>query len=135
MHPNVIDVHEFTKKNVHVKMKFALTCHNAEFGYFLFVIFGIITFTGWYRASVFNIHLCQFFTFFFSQQKLQIREPTCESKEGFKNYSDDDNDNCFVVRLTEKRCLALIPPGTIVTDPNHRDFPTRSKQDLNLRRT
>ena len=45
MHPNVIDVHEFTKKNVHVKMKFALTCHNAEFGYFLFIIFAIITFT------------------------------------------------------------------------------------------
>ena len=107
MHPNVTDVHEFTKENVHVKMKFGLTCHNAEFGYFLFIIFGIITFTEWYRASVFNFHLCQFFTFFFSQQKLQIREPTCESKEGFKIFSDDDDDGLFCGMVDRRKVFSL----------------------------
>ena len=30
----------------------------------------------------------------------------------------------FVVWLTDKRCFALFPPGTIVRDPNNRRYPT-----------
>ena len=41
----------------------------------------------------------------------------------------------FVVWLTGERCLALFPAGTIVSDPHHRESPTRREQDLNLRRT
>ena len=31
----------------------------------------------------------------------------------------------FVVWLTDERCLALFPAGTIVRDPHHRESPTR----------
>ena len=41
----------------------------------------------------------------------------------------------FLVRLTDERCLALFPAGTIVRDPHHRECPTRREQGLNLRRT
>ena len=41
----------------------------------------------------------------------------------------------FGVWLTDKRCLALFPAGTIVRDPHHRESPTRSEQGLNLRRS
>ena len=41
----------------------------------------------------------------------------------------------FVVWLTDERCLALFPAGTIVRDPHHRESPTRCKQDLKLCRT
>ena len=37
-------------------------------------------------------------------------------------YCDDD---VFVVWLTDGRCLALFPVGTIVRDPHHRKSPTR----------
>ena len=40
--------------------------------------------------------------------------------------------NCFVVWLTDKRRLALIPAGTIVRDPRHRESLTRCEQGLNL---
>ena len=43
--------------------------------------------------------------------------------------------NCFVVCLTDERCVALFPAGTIVRDSHHRKSPTRREQDLNLRRT
>ena len=33
--------------------------------------------------------------------------------------------NCFVVWLNDGRRLALLPVGTIVRDPNHRESPTR----------
>ena len=41
----------------------------------------------------------------------------------------------FVVWLTDKRCFALFPAGTIVRDPHHRESLTCHKQDLNLCRT
>ena len=34
--------------------------------------------------------------------------------------------------LTDERCLALFPAGTIVRDPHHLESPTRREQDLNL---
>ena len=43
--------------------------------------------------------------------------------------------NCFVVWLTDKRCLVLFPAGTIARDSHHRESPARRMQDLNLRRT
>ena len=43
--------------------------------------------------------------------------------------------NCFVVWLTDKRCLVLFPAGTIARNAHHRESPTRRMQDLNLRRT
>ena len=39
----------------------------------------------------------------------------------------------FVVWLTDERRLSLLPFGTIVRDPHHREFSTRREQDLNLR--
>ena len=47
----------------------------------------------------------------------------------------DDDDDVFVVWLTDKRGSALFPAGTIVRDPHHRESLTRREQDLNLRRT
>ena len=41
----------------------------------------------------------------------------------------------FVVWFTNKRRLALFPPGTIVRDPHHHKCPTHSEPSLNLRRT
>ena len=41
----------------------------------------------------------------------------------------------FEVWLTDERCLALFPAGTIIRDPHHRESPTRREQSLNLRRT
>ena len=41
----------------------------------------------------------------------------------------------LVVWLTDERRLALFPTGTTVTDPHHRESPTRCEQHLNLRRT
>ena len=43
--------------------------------------------------------------------------------------------NCFVVWLTDERCLAVFPAGTIVRDPHHRESPARHEEALNLRRT
>ena len=43
--------------------------------------------------------------------------------------------NCFMVWLTDERRLALFPAGTTVSDPHHRESPTRREQDMNLRRT
>ena len=43
--------------------------------------------------------------------------------------------NCFLVWLTDEKRLALFPAGTIVRDPHHLTFPTRRKQDSNLRRS
>ena len=43
--------------------------------------------------------------------------------------------NCFVVRVTHERRLALFPALTIARDPHHRESPTRHIQDLSLRRT
>ena len=43
--------------------------------------------------------------------------------------------NCFLVRLTDERHLAIFPAGTIVRDPHHRESPTSREQGLNLRRT
>ena len=43
--------------------------------------------------------------------------------------------NCFVVWLTDERCLALIPARSIVRDPHHRESPTCRRQGLNMRRT
>ena len=40
-----------------------------------------------------------------------------------------------VVWLTDKRCLALFPAGTIVRDPHHRESLTCLEQGLNLHRT
>ena len=42
--------------------------------------------------------------------------------------------NCFVVSLTNERCLALYPAGTIIRDPHHRESLTGCKQDLNMPR-
>ena len=42
--------------------------------------------------------------------------------------------NCFLVRLTEVRRLAVFPAGTIVRDPHHRESPTCRGQDLDRRR-
>ena len=36
----------------------------------------------------------------------------------------------IVVWLTDERCLALFPAGTIVRDPHYRESPTRREQDL-----
>ena len=47
----------------------------------------------------------------------------------------NDELNCFVVWLTDKRCLVLFPAGTIARDSHHRESPARRMQDLNLRRT
>ena len=41
----------------------------------------------------------------------------------------------FGVWLTDEKCFALFPAGTIIRDPHHLEFPTRRQQDLNLRRT
>ena len=41
----------------------------------------------------------------------------------------------FVVWLTNERCLALFPAGTIVRHPHHRESPTRREQGVNLCRT
>ena len=38
----------------------------------------------------------------------------------------------FVVWLTDKRCLALFPVGTIVRDPHHHESLICCEQDLNL---
>ena len=46
-----------------------------------------------------------------------------------------DDDDVFVVWLTDKRGSALFPAGTIVRDPHHRESLTRREQDLKLRRT
>ena len=43
--------------------------------------------------------------------------------------------NCFLVWLTNERCLALFPAKTIARDPHHRKFPTCCEKGLNLRRT
>ena len=40
-----------------------------------------------------------------------------------------------VVWLTDEKCLALFPAGTIVKDPDNLESPTRREQCLNLRRT
>ena len=48
---------------------------------------------------------------------------------------DDDDDDVFVVWLTDERCLALFPAGTIVRDPHHRQSLTRCGQGLNMCRT
>ena len=37
-----------------------------------------------------------------------------------------------MVWLTSERHLALFPAGTIVRDPQHRESPTRRKQDFDL---
>ena len=37
--------------------------------------------------------------------------------------------NCFVVRLTEERRLALFPAGTIVRDPHHLESLTRREKN------
>ena len=42
---------------------------------------------------------------------------------------------CFCGTAERWKELALIPAGTIVRDPHHREFPTNREQDLNLRRT
>ena len=58
-----------------------------------------------------------------------------------KSYDDDDGDDddddelFFVEWLTDERRFALFLAGTIVRDPHHREFPTRRKQGLILRRT
>ena len=41
----------------------------------------------------------------------------------------------FVVWLTDERCLALFPAGTIVRDLHHRKSPARREQGLSLPRT
>ena len=41
----------------------------------------------------------------------------------------------FMKWLTDERRLASFPAGTIVREPHHRESPTHSEQDLNLRRT
>ena len=46
-----------------------------------------------------------------------------------------DDDDVFVVRLTDERRLALFPTGAIVRDPQHRESSTHHQQGLNLRRT
>ena len=43
-----------------------------------------------------------------------------------------DDDELF---LTDERCLALFPTGTIARDPHHRESLTRRQQDLNLRKS
>ena len=43
--------------------------------------------------------------------------------------------NCFMVWLTDQRCLALFPAGTIVRDPYHRESLIRREQGFNLGRT
>ena len=47
---------------------------------------------------------------------------------------DDEWWIIFVVWLTNERCLALVPAGTIVRDPHHRKSLTHHKQGLNLHR-
>ena len=46
-----------------------------------------------------------------------------------------DDDDVFVVWLTDESGLALFRAETIVRDPHHRESLTRRKQDLNLRGT
>ena len=41
----------------------------------------------------------------------------------------------FLVWLTDEMRFALFLGGTIIKDIHHREFWTRRKQDLNLRRT
>ena len=49
--------------------------------------------------------------------------------------NDDNDDDEFFFGMTDKRCLALLPGGTIVRDPYHRQSLTRREQGLNLLRT
>ena len=37
--------------------------------------------------------------------------------------------------LTNERCLAFFPAGTIARDPHHGESPIRREQGLNLRST
>ena len=43
--------------------------------------------------------------------------------------------NCLCGMCDQQKPLALFPDGTIVKDLHHHESPTRSEQDLNLRRT
>ena len=47
----------------------------------------------------------------------------------------DEFMSFFVVWLTNKTHLALLPAGTIVRYPHYRESLTRCEQDLNLRRS
>ena len=40
--------------------------------------------------------------------------------------------NCFCGMADRRKVLNLIPAGTIVRDPHHRESPTRRKQGLEL---
>ena len=37
--------------------------------------------------------------------------------------------------LTDERCLALFPVGTVIRDPHYCESPIRREQDFNLRKT
>ena len=43
--------------------------------------------------------------------------------------------NCFSGMVDQRKVFSLIPAGTIVRDPRHRESLTRHEQGLNLRRT
>ena len=43
--------------------------------------------------------------------------------------------SCFCGMVDRWKALSLIPTGTIVRDPHHRESRTRREQDLNLCRT
>ena len=47
----------------------------------------------------------------------------------------DDDDEFFLVWLTDERRLALFPVGTIVRDSHHPESLARRKRDLDLHRT
>ena len=61
-----------------------------------------------------------------------------ELKSDSDLYSEDDDDElinyfCGMV-LTDERRLALFQPGPL-SDPHHRESPTRREQGLSLHRT
>ena len=44
----------------------------------------------------------------------------------------DDDDEFFVVWLTNQRCLNLFLAGTIIRDPHHRESPTLPQAGFEL---